>query len=96
MIVWVMAISQIDPRTRSFIDEYGLRDRVLFASDQESKLVKRLDLPKEDPEPMEAGVPHPATYLIDSNGNVRFRDVRKDFHIWLAPERIVAELAKLP
>jgi peroxiredoxin len=91
-----MADSQINPRTRAFIDEYGLRDRVLFASDEDSQLIKRFAILKEDPEPMEEGVPHPTTYLIDREGVVRFRDVRTDFHIWLAPETITAALANIP
>jgi peroxiredoxin len=91
-----MADSQINARTRAFIDEYGLRERVLFASDQDSELIKRFAILKDDPEPIEVGVPHPTTYLIDRQGIVRFRDVRTDYHIWLAPETIVAELAKIP
>ena len=91
-----MADSQINPRTRAFIDEYGLRERILFASDRDSQLIKRFAILLEDPEPMEVGVPHPTTYLIDREGIVRFRDVRTDYQIWLAPETIVAELAKIP
>lgn len=91
-----MASSQINAKSRGFIDEYGLRDRLFFAADEDSELIKRFGLLKEDAELMEAGVPHPATYLIDRQGIVRFRDVRKDYHIWLDPERIVAALAELP
>ena len=59
-------------------------------------MIKEFALLNEEAEPLEAGVPHPARYLIDRQGVVRFVDVRRDFHIWLAPKRIVAELAKLP
>lgn len=90
-----MAEGQINERTRAFIDEYGLRDRVLFLSDPESELIARLGILKQDPEPMETGVPHPTTILLDRDGVIRFVDVREDFHIWLAPELVMGELAAI-
>lgn len=94
-ILWVMADNQINARTLRFIDENGLRDRVHFLVDADSAAIDQLGLRRENPEPIEEGVPHPTTYLIDRNGNVRFADSRVDFHIWLDPERIVAEIARL-
>ena len=44
----------------------------------------------------EAGVPHPATYLLDRQGRVQLVDVREDFHIWLDPEPILAALERIP
>jgi len=90
-----MAEGQINERTRAFIDEYGLRDRVLFLSDPESELIAHLGILKQDPEPMETGVPHPTTILLDRDGVIRFVDVREDFHIWLAPEVVMGELAAI-
>ena len=95
-ILWVMAENQINERTRAFIDEYGLRDRIYFLLDEDSQVIRRMGLLNPTLEPVEKGVPHPATYLIDREGIIRFVDVREDFHIWLAPERIVAELEKIP
>ena len=96
VILWVMADNQINDRTRAFIDEYGLRDNVRFLSDPGSRLIKRLGLLRENPEPMEAGVPHPTTYLLDRQGIVRFADARKDFHIWLDPSLLAEALAAVP
>jgi peroxiredoxin len=45
---------------------------------------------------MELGVPHPATYVLDREGRVRFVDVREDFHIWLDAETVVAALREIP
>jgi peroxiredoxin len=94
-IVWVMADRQINERTRVFIDESGLRDHILFLSDEDSALIRSLGILNAAPEPIEEGVPHPATYILDREGIVRFVDVRKDFHIWLAPELIREELLAL-
>ena len=96
VILWVMADNQINVRTRAFIDEYGLRDNVRFLSDPDSSLIKRLGLLRENPEEMEAGVPHPTTYVIDRQGIVRFADARTDFHIWLDPSLVVEALTAIP
>ena len=94
-IVWVMADNQINDRTRSFIDEGNLRDTIFFASDRSSSLMRRFGIRKDETEPIEKGVPHPTTIIVDREGIIRFVDIREDFHIWLAPETIVAELAKV-
>ena len=90
-----MAEGQINAKTRRFIDEGRLRERVRFLADPESRLIETLGLRKEDPEPIEAGVAHPATYLLDREGRVRFADVREDYHIWLDPEVVRKALARI-
>ncbi len=96
MVLYVLPDSQVNDKTLRFIDELGLRDRVRFLSDPGSRTIDRLGLRKADPEPMEVGVPHPATYVLDREGFVRFVDVREDFHIWLDAGVIVAALQKIP
>lgn len=96
VILWVMAENQINDRTRAFIDEYGLRDNVRFLSDPDSTLIEKMGLLRENPEPIEEGVPHPTTYVLDREGVVRFADARKDFHVWLAPQVVVEALAAIP
>jgi peroxiredoxin len=94
-IVWVMSELQINDRARAFVDELGLADRVLFAADPKSRLIRGLGILKDDPEPVEKGVPHPTTLLLDRQGKIRFVDVRTDYHIWLDPRAIQAALADL-
>jgi len=94
-ILWVMADNQINDRTRAFIAEQGLRQRVRFLVDRGSRDIDRLGLRRPNAEAIEEGVPHPTTYLIDRNGVVQFVDVREDFHIWLDPELLAQELAAL-
>jgi peroxiredoxin len=94
-IVWVMSELQINDRARAFVDELGLADRVLFAADPKRRLIRWLGILKDDPEPVEKGVPHPTTLLLDRQGKIRFVDVRTDYHIWLDPRAIQAALADL-
>ena len=94
LIVYVMADNQLNAKTLGFLDETGLRQRIRFAVDPGSKAIDRLGLRKQDTEPIEAGVPHPTTYLIDRDGRVRLVDVRRDYHIWLDPGVILSALSK--
>lgn len=77
------------------MEENGLRERVRFLVDPNSGVIDRFGLRKLDPEPVEVGVPHPATYLLDRDGVVRLVDVRKDFHIWVDPALLARALAGL-
>ena len=83
VILYVLADNQVTDKTLRFIDGLGLRERVRFAMDPSSAAIDALGLRKPDPEPMETGVPMPATYLLDRDGVVRFADVRADYHRWL-------------
>ncbi|MCG8590486.1 MAG: redoxin domain-containing protein [Proteobacteria bacterium] len=96
VVLWVMADNQINERTRVFIDEYGLRKHVRFLSDESSALIQRLGILRPNPEPVEAGVPHPTTFVLDREGIVRFVDAREDFHIWLDPSLVIEALAAIP
>lgn len=96
LVIYVMASNQVSPKTYRFLDELGLRDRIRFARDERSAAIDALGLRKPSPEPIEAGVPHPATYVLDREGVVRFVDVREDFHVWLDPAEIVRALATVP
>ena len=89
-----MAEGQINERTRIFVDELGLANRILFLSDPRSELIRSLGILKESPEPIEQGVPHPTTLLLDAEGTIRFVDVREDFHFWLDPEAVRDALAR--
>jgi hypothetical protein len=95
-IAWVMADNQVNERSLRFVDGYGLRKRIHFWVDPASRSIDELGIRRPDPEPMEQGVPHPTTLLLDAHGVVRFVDVREDFHIWLAPSVLQDALAQLP
>lgn len=95
-ILWVMADNQVNEKTLRFIDGLGLRGRVHFAVDPGSHAIDALRIRLEDPEEMEAGVPHPTTYLLDRDGVVRFVDVRRDYHMWLDPSLVAEALAEVP
>jgi hypothetical protein len=94
-ILWVMVDDQINDKTLRYIDGLGLRERVHFAVDPGGRAVDRLRVRLENPEPIEAGVPHPTTYLVDAEGIVRLVDVRRDFHIWLDPSLVAETLAAI-
>jgi len=94
-IVWVMAKGQYNARSERFVDEYGLRGRIHFWRDPDSRAIDALGLRLPNPEPIEAGVPHPTTLLLDADGVVRFADVREDYHVWLDPETVREALASL-
>jgi peroxiredoxin len=95
-IVWVMAKRQMNERSLLFVDDYGLRSRIHFWVDPDSRAIDALGVRRPNPEPIEEGVPHPTTLLLDRDGIVRFADVREDFHIWLDPAVVREALASLP
>jgi peroxiredoxin len=83
-------------KARRFVEAHGLRRNVRFLLDPDSRAIDRLGLRRPEPEPIEVGVPHPATYVLDREGIVRFADVREDFHFWLDPELPLRALAEIP
>lgn len=95
VIFYVMAEKQINAKTLRFIDESQLRERLFFIADPESRVITELGLLNEDVEPIEEGVAHPATYLVDREGRIRFADVRRDYHFWIDPKTIGEALASI-
>lgn len=92
VVLYVLPAEQINPKTLRFIEELGLRRRVVFLADPGSRSIESLGLLLPDPEPIEAGVPHPTTYLLDPDGRVRLVDVREDYHVWLDPTLVLRAL----
>jgi len=95
VILYVLADNQVNDKTLRFIDGLGLRERVRFLMDPSSAAIDVLGLRKPEPEPIEAGVPIPATYLLDRDGIVRFADVRTDYHLWLDSDFVREALASI-
>ena len=96
VVLWVMADRQINAKTRRFVDELGFRGQIRFVADPESAFIDRLGVRLQDPEPLEQGVPHPTTFVLDRQGIVRFVDVRRDFHLWLDAEVALAAVRDIP
>jgi peroxiredoxin len=94
-IVWVMSDTQINERTRIFIAELGLADRILFLADPKSSLIRQLGILEPETESIEVGVPYPTTLLLDRSGTIRFVDVRENFHFWLDPRALDEALASV-
>ena len=90
-----MADNQITEKALAFIDGMQLRERVIFAVDPGSTAIDALGIRRENPEPIEMGVPHPATYVIDRTGLIRFVDTREDYQLWLDPEVAIAALGQV-
>jgi peroxiredoxin len=91
-VLYVLASHQVNPKTHAFIRDQALGERVRFLVDADSAAIDALGLRRPEPEPIEAGVPEPATYVIDRAGVVRFADVRSDFQIWIDPATVIAAL----
>jgi peroxiredoxin len=96
VILYVVADNQMTPKTSQFLESQGLEDQVRLVVDPNSAAIDRLGLRRENAEAMETGVPHPATYVLDREGVVRFVDVREDFHFWLDPQLTLQALAEIP
>ena len=82
----VMTAAQATPRALRFV-----RDRTLpfyFLVD-DAGLVARLGLGTTAPDGTATALP--ATFVLDAEGRVRLRDVRKDARTWLAPEVVLGE-----
>jgi peroxiredoxin len=95
VVLYVVPASQMSAKAGLFIDAHRLSERVRFLVDPQSRAIDRLGLRRPSPEPIEEGVPHPATYVLDREGVVRFVDVREDFHFWLDPELPLRALAEI-
>jgi peroxiredoxin len=63
-------------------------------SDEGSKVIETYDI-KNNWEPFHRGVPHPATYIIDKQGIVRFAEVRQNYFFRTKLKTIFEELKKL-
>lgn len=95
-VLYVLPENQVNAKTHRFIEDNQLRDRIRFLVDPESRAIDQLGLRRPDPEPIEVGVPHPTTYLLDRQGVIRAVDVREDYHVWLDSEVIAETLRSIP
>lgn len=96
VVLYVLASSQVNDKTRRFVEEGGVAPRLHYLVDPESRAIDALGLRLDPAEPMEQGVPHPTTLLLDREGRIRMLDVRSDYHVWLDPAVVRDALARVP
>ena len=95
--VQILAVS-IDSRrdSKRFIRELAMNYPGEFdfplLEDKDHKVIDRYGLLN----PNGAGWPHPATYVIDRRGIVRWRFVETDYRVRASNEQILQALRKLP
>ena len=65
-----------------------------FLSDADHAVIARYGI--LNPDAGSRFIPHPATYVIDREGVVRWRDIETDYKIRPANEAIVAAVRSLP
>ena len=78
------------------LSEFRAKREVPFhlVSDEGSALIDRYDI-RNPWDLLHRGVPHPAAYIIDRSGIVRFADVRQNF-LWRTKiGTLLAELGKV-
>lgn len=75
----VMSAAQATPRSLAFVRNRRLPFYVLV---DDAGLIERLGLTAPAPDGTPAALP--ATFVLDANGRVRLRDVRKNARSWLA------------
>lgn len=82
---------------QKMVDRISKEDTVLpdfpFLSDPNRKVIDRYGL--LNPHPQRGGIAHPATYVIDKQGIVRWKSVNVDFRVRPANEQIRAALKTL-
>lgn len=66
----------------------------LLLADTGSKVIAQYDI-KNNWEPFHRGVAHPATYIIDKQGIIRFTEVRQNYLFRTKIKTILEELKKL-
>lgn len=89
----VIALSVDEPPlSRRLAYELGLEFPIL--SDPESAVVDLYGV-RNRLLGVKSGIPHPATFLIDSEGVIQFREVRHNYKRRVSPSRILRELDRL-
>jgi peroxiredoxin len=75
-------------------EEDGMAIDFLMLTDTEHRVIDRYGLYNPD-EPKHRPVPHPATYVIDRDGVVRFAFVEVNYRVRAENETILSVLAEL-
>ncbi len=81
-------------KTVARISADGVTPDFAFLSDPDHAVIARYGI--LNPSGGSRGIPHPATYVIDRDGVVRWRDIETDYKIRPANEAIVTAVRALP
>lgn len=82
-VLYVMSGNQVNAKALKFIHDH--RMPFIFLVDGDHHVIDEFGIYNDGVrETFEQGVPHPTTYLLDRQGIIRFKDSRKDFHVWLS------------
>jgi peroxiredoxin len=87
----VTTAAQATPRALRFAHDHVLPFYYLV---DDGDLIQRLGLASPGPDGTPSALP--ATFVLDADGRVRLRDVRKSTRFWLAPEVALGDLAPPP
>ncbi len=82
----VMTAAQATPRALRFAHDHALPFYYLI---DDGDLIQRLGLASPAPDGSASSLP--ATFVLDGDGRVRLRDVRKSARFWLAPQVALGE-----
>ena len=72
----------------------GMKPDFVFLSDPDHAVIARYGI--MNPAGSRRGIPHPATYVIDKKGVVRWRDVQTDYKIRPANAAVLSAVQALP
>lgn len=81
-------------KTITRISADGVTPDFAFLSDPDHAVIARYGI--LNPNGGDRGIPHPATYVIDREGVVRWRDIETDYKIRPANEAILTAVRALP
>jgi peroxiredoxin len=81
-------------KTITRISADGVEPDFAFLSDPDHAVIARYGI--LNPNGGDRGIPHPATYVIDRTGVVRWKDIETDYKIRPANEAIVTAVRALP
>ncbi len=93
-VVLVFSPNQVNLKAVRFLFDRRIHFRV--GSDRGRQLIDGLGLTNTSlRNKIEAGVPYPATFVLDAKGIVRLRDTRRDHRFWLAGDVVRRALDSL-
>ncbi len=81
-------------KTITRVSADGVEPDFAFLSDPDHAVIARYGI--LNPNGGDRGIPHPATYVIDRTGVVRWRDIETDYKIRPANDSIVTAVRALP